>query len=148
LSAAGESRPLRLVLDTNVVVAGLLWNGPPRQLMDFAITAAPRLFTSPVLLQELARVLAYPKFATRMESPGFTVEDLLKIYMTIVSVVIPDSVPRAVQRDADDDQVIAAAIAAQADMIVTGDDDLLSLRNYRGIPIVTAREAIERVKVV
>jgi uncharacterized protein len=148
LSAAGESRPLRLVLDTNVVVAGLLWNGPPRQLMGFANTAMPRLFTSPVLLQELARVLAYPKFANRIESSGFTVENLLKIYMTIVSVVIPDSVPRAVQRDADDDQVIAAAIAAQADMIVTGDDDLLSLRNYHGIPIVTAREAIERLKVV
>lgn len=68
MSASAHSRqpPLRLVLDTNIVVAGLLWNGPPRRLIEWAIEGkAVELFSSPVLLDELAHTLGYSKFAGR-----------------------------------------------------------------------------------
>lgn len=48
--------PLRLVLDTNIVIAGLLWSGPPRHLLDLAIDEAVTLYSSPVLLDELAPI--------------------------------------------------------------------------------------------
>ena len=60
-------------------------------------------------------------------------------------MVEPAIVPRVV-RDADDDQVIAAALAAQADLIVSGDDDLLAIGSYQGIRILTAAEALRRVE--
>ena len=54
-ASAGAHRPLRLVLDTNIVVAGFLWSGPPRRLIEWAIEgAAVELFSSPVLLDELS----------------------------------------------------------------------------------------------
>lgn len=56
----------RLVLDTNVVVAGLLWLGPPRRLIDQAIERRFELCSSTVLIDELTRTLGYPKFAQRM----------------------------------------------------------------------------------
>lgn len=69
-------------------------------------------------------------------------EDLRKIAI----VVVPASVPRVVPTDADDDQVLAAALAATADLIASGDRrDLLPLGSYEGIPIVTAAQALQRL---
>ncbi len=55
--------PLRLVLDTNVVVAGLLWSGPPRRLLEAAIEGEVQLFSSEVLLSELVQTLGYRSLA-------------------------------------------------------------------------------------
>ena len=61
-SAHPPQLPLRLVLDTNIVAAGLLWNGPPRRLIEWAIEGgAVEIFSSPVLLDELAHTLGYSK---------------------------------------------------------------------------------------
>ena len=72
--AAPVHRPLRLVLDTNVVVAGLLWNGPPRRLIELAIEGdAVELFSSTVLLDELAHTLGYSKFSARIATFGTSI---------------------------------------------------------------------------
>lgn len=57
---------------------------------------------------------------------------------------MPRHVPK-VSRDPDDDQVLACALAAQADLIVSGDADLLDLKSFQGIPILTAARAVERI---
>jgi putative PIN family toxin of toxin-antitoxin system len=59
---------MRLVLDTNVAIAGLLWSGPPNRLINLAIDEAVQLSSSPVLLDELAETLRHPKFAKRIRS--------------------------------------------------------------------------------
>lgn len=144
---ASAHQPLRLVLDTNVVVAGLLWNGPPRQLIEWAIEGeAVELFTSPVLLDELTHTLGYSKFAARIESFGTRIAALVTQYTALVSLVMPANVPRVVADDADDDHVIAAAAAARAEWIVTGDrKHLLPIGTHQGIAIVTAREVVDRI---
>lgn len=145
--AASAHQPLRLVLDTNVVVAGLLWSGPPRRLLEFASDGeAVELFSSPALLDELAHTLAYAKFAARIQAHGSSLERLLAQYTALVSLVIPPGVPRVVANDADDDHVIAAAVAARAELIVTGDKKhLLPIGQHQGTAIVTASEAVQRI---
>jgi putative PIN family toxin of toxin-antitoxin system len=137
------SQPLRLVLDTNIVVAGLLWNGPPRRLLEAAIAGEVELFSSAVLLDELAHTLGYAKFAARIDSFGTSIAALVAQYTALVSLVAPASVPRVVANDADDDHVVAAAVAARAELIVTGDRKHLG--SHQGIAIVTAREVVERL---
>jgi putative PIN family toxin of toxin-antitoxin system len=139
--------PLRLVLDTNIVVAGLLWNGPPRRLIEWAIDGtAVELFSSPVLLHELARTLGYSKFAGRTQAFATSIEALVAQYTMLVSLVTPVSLPRVVADDADDDHVIAAAVAARAELIVTGDrKHLLPIGSHQGIAIITAREVVDRL---
>ncbi len=67
---------------------------------------------------------------------------MLTDYVASVEIVVPTHIP-AVARDPDDDQVIACALAANADAIVSGYNDLLVLGNYRSIRILSAREALE-----
>lgn len=145
--AGSAHRPLRLVLDTNVVVAGLLWRGPPQRLIELAIEGeAVELFSSPLLLDELAHTLGYAKFASRLRTFGTGIEALIAQYTALVSSVAPATVPRVVANDADDDHVIAAAVAARAELIVTGDrKHLLPIGSHRGIAIVTAREVVDRL---
>ncbi len=137
---------MRLVLDTNVVFSALLWRGKPYQLLD-ALSRRPDvyLFSSPALLEELADVLARPLAVERLALIGTTVNEVLALYRTVVEVVEPALAPRVV-RDADDDRVIAAALAAHAAFIVSGDDDLLSISSYQGIRIINAAEALRRIE--
>ena len=75
--------------------------------------------------------------------PQGIVDDLRRLAV----IVVPTDVPRVVPTDPDDDQVIAAAVAGQADLIASGDKrDLLPLGSFQGIPIVTAREAVQRLE--
>ena len=144
--AAPARQPVRLVLDTNVVVTGLLWTGPPRRLVEMDIGGlvfSP--YSSPVLIDELARTLAYPKFASRIVSFGTSIDGLVAQYAALVSLVSPSATPRIVFADADDDHVIAAAVAAQAQLIVTGDrKHLLPIGSHQGIAIIAVREALDR----
>lgn len=147
--ADSAHQPLRLVLDTNVVVAGLQWNGPPRRLLEAVIAAEVELFSSAVLLDELAHTLGYPKFAARIERFGTSIAALVAQYTALVTLVATGSVPRVVADDADDDHVIAAAVAARAELIVTGDrKHLPPIGSHQGIAIVTAREVVDRLEAI
>lgn len=136
---------MRLVLDTNIVVSALIWGGLPRQLLELAQDEHVTLFTSSTLLDELADVLAREKFAALLESQAITPAFLMQRYGMLATLVKPRAIERIV-RDADDDVVIATALAAQADMIVTGDKDLLVLHPYEGIPILDASAALQHLQ--
>jgi len=137
---------VRIVLDTNVVLSALLWRGMPYRLLDaIRSRGEARLFTSPALLDELADVLTRPSATKRLAVIGKAAREVLTDYVDAVEVVEPEHVPRVVPNDADDDQVIAAALAAGADWIVSGDADLLSMGSHQGIPIITAALAMEQI---
>jgi putative PIN family toxin of toxin-antitoxin system len=129
---------MRAVADTNVVVSGLLWQGPPRRVLDLARAGTLELFTSPALLVELEDVLGRRKFARRLQAAGVDPRDLVLGYAALARVVVPTEKPAAVPEDPDDDEVVACAMAARAEIIVSGDRHLRNLGTFRGIRIVTA----------
>ena len=127
---------MRLVLDTNVVVSGLLWHGPPRQILDAAGAGRASLFTSPALLGELQDVLNRPKFAKRLADAGITAEALLLGYAALAALVQPADIGPVVVADPDDDAVLAVAAAARADAVASGDPHLLQFGQFQWIPIL------------
>jgi putative PIN family toxin of toxin-antitoxin system len=127
---------MRAVADTNVVVSGLLWQGPSKRVLDWARGGRVELFTSPALLLELEEVLQRKKFARRLAAAGVVVNDLVLGYAALARVVRPPSIPLTVKADPDDDIVLACALKARADAVVSGDNHLLSLGEFQGIPIV------------
>ena len=103
------------VLDTNVVIPGLLWNGPPRSLLVRATEGDDFILaTSPMLIDELVGTLSLPRFRRRMAEAGQSTEALVAAYRDATTLVSPLAVPRVVSDDIDDDHVIAAAVAARA----------------------------------
>lgn len=133
---------MRIVADTNIVLSGLLWQGPPRQLLDLARERKVSLYTSVTLLAELAEVIAREKFTERVRAAGLSAAELVQDYERLAELVNPEPLPAPVSRDPDDDHVLACALAAKAEIIVSGDKDLLDLKACQGIPIRTASDAL------
>ena len=132
---------MRVVLDTNTALSGLVWGGPPGVLMDAARDGRIRLFSSVPLIAELQGVLSRHKFSRILQSHGLSVANLVDGYTALVEIVEPTMIPPTILRDPDDDIVLATALAARADIIVSGDKDLIDLQRFRNIEIVTAASA-------
>lgn len=136
---------MRLVLDTNTALSGLLWGGTPGRLIDAAEASQVDLASSAALLAELQGVLSREKFAKQLAKRGITVADVFDGYAALVTLVAPAAIGPTITRDPADDQVLAAALAAQAELIVSGDAHLLDLKSFQGIEIVTAAIAVEHI---
>jgi putative PIN family toxin of toxin-antitoxin system len=133
---------MRGVADTNILVSGLLWHGPPRDVLDAARAGHLSLFTTAALLAELQDVLGRPKFAERLKRAGVTADELVVGYAALTTFVQPAAIEPVITADPDDDAVLACAITARANLIVSGDPHLLQLRDYQGIRILTAAQLL------
>jgi putative PIN family toxin of toxin-antitoxin system len=137
---------MRIVADTNVIVSGLLWHGPSRQLLNAARQGTVELFTSGALLAELEEVLQREKFIKRLTAAQVQPRDLVTGYAALATVVQPAQIAPVVLCDPDDDEVIACAVTAAAVNIVSGDRDLLALKRHQEIEIVRVAEFIARIR--
>ena len=124
----------------------MVWGGTPFRLLQAAADGDIELYTSPALLAELLEVLAREHLASRLSRQRSSIEQALDFYGELAISVSPSSTPRAVPGDVDDDHVIAAAVSARADLVVSGDKHLLSMGRHEGIAIVTAAEAVRRIE--
>jgi len=126
---------VRLVLDTNTVISGLLWKGPRHALLTAAREDPNTLpHSSPRLLAELADVLGRRKPGAAVSAGGESPEALFQRFLLVVNIVVPAPIAPVVIADPDD-HVLACAVAAGAELIVSGDSDLLDLKAYQGTPL-------------
>ena len=130
----------RVVLDTNVIVSGIVFGGKPRKVLQLALNGSLSAYLSPDMLRELQDVLARPKFRLSAEFVHMIVEAI----QSITAMVFPKKVVAVVAADPDDDAVIACAVAAEADFIITGDPHLLPLTSYRHIRIVSPANYLDQ----
>jgi len=137
---------VHLVLDTNTVISGLLWHGTPGKLIEAAQAKSISLYTSAPLLAELHGVLTRRKFARQLEARALNIAQVFDGYAALATIVTPAIIAPAVPNDLTDDAVLACALAAQAELIVSGDAHLLNLGAYQGIPIVTAARTLRNIE--
>jgi putative PIN family toxin of toxin-antitoxin system len=136
---------VRTVLDTNVVASALLWGGTPERLIEAAGDGALELFTSEALLAELAGILGRAKFAALLRRKNLQAAEIVARYRELAETVDAPALEEAALRDPDDAAVLACAVAARADAMVTGDGDLHALGDYRGIPVLSPAQALRRI---
>lgn len=135
---------MKVVLDTNIFLSGWLWGGLPDSVLKLGEEHLIDVCASEVLLNELQATLSRDKFRSKLQMLGVTVNDLMAGVREVVAVYPISDIDVPELRDPNDNMILATAIAAGAEAIVTGDRDLLVLQEYEGIPIVTAREFLER----
>lgn len=136
---------MKLVVDTNILVSAFLWQGTPGRLVEMAGEKECFLFTSRVLLDELADVLQRKKLAKQVQATGLSAAQLLRHYQKLATTVTARRLAQQVSRDPDDDAVLACALAARAELIVSGDADLLVLKQFQGMRIVTPAQAVKLI---
>ncbi|MDR1323141.1 MAG: putative toxin-antitoxin system toxin component, PIN family [Candidatus Margulisbacteria bacterium] len=129
---------MKIVVDTNILVSAIFFDGLPEKLVDLILTKVVTIVVSHDLLQEYAATIQnmYGKLAKTRKR--FSLAPLLKY-----SSKIKPTSKIQICRDKDDNKFIDCAVDGNCEYIVSGDKDLLSLRNYQNINIVTVRDFLK-----
>jgi len=137
---------MKVALDTNVIISGLLWPGMPNKLLKLAKIGNLQLCTSPALLKELSNVLREDKFLHRIVILNATVEELIAGLLELVEIFPDKIILPIVKADPDDDRVLSCALISGAKYIITGDSHLLNLKKWSDISILTPRQFLSHIK--
>jgi uncharacterized protein len=125
---------MKIVLDSNIIIAAFASRGLCSSLFELCLDRHV-LLCNEFILTEVTRVLS-----TKLKMPSAAVSEIRSWLERICSIEPVEPLRLPVCRDPDDDAILSLAVSAQADFIVTGDDDLLSLKKFEAIPILTPRE--------
>ena len=138
---------MRVVVDTNVAVSGLLWDGPPNDILKWARDGFVVLLACQESVKELQRILQYKRFQARLSMLGMSADEVSAYYMNLVRFVPnPKEVPKVIREDPFDNLFLALASEGKAQLVVTGDHHLLRLGRHMEIEIVTPHEACKVIE--
>jgi putative PIN family toxin of toxin-antitoxin system len=131
--------PLRIVLDTNVLISAIGWDGPERETIRKAINGDYTIIISQNILNEFFGVISRDKFSFIKRAD---IGRFLMIIIEIFEIVETKTKVHLIEDDPDDNMVIECAIDGEADMIISGDVHLLRLGEVGNIKIISSRELI------
>jgi len=129
---------LRIVLDSNVIISAFLFGGQPARIVGYVLDGSLQCFVSMAIFDEIQDVLQRPKFGLSAEQALAFIEELHNLCW----LVTPTTRVRAIRTDPDDNRVLECALAADADMIISGDSHLLNLGQWQDIRILSPAEFI------
>ena len=137
---------MRIVIDTNIWVSGLLWRGPAWRLLRMAEDGQVEICIAPAMLLELAEVLGYERLQPRLATLGETADELVAFALNVSTPLDVSRGPvTLVANDPDDDIFLACAVAAGASYVVTADRHLLRMATHEAIPIVSLDEFLNQL---
>jgi len=129
----------KLVLDTNILISALGWEGKPRDIFKKVLNKEYELILSHKQMIEIKRVMDYPKF-------NFTYEQKSRFLTILVEAAILVKTSdrlNVIYEDPDDNIILESAVDNGADYLITGDDHLLKLKQYKNVKILTASQFFE-----
>lgn len=130
---------MRIVLDTNVLISGVFFSGPPSKILDACFTGQHELAVSPEIIEEYSRVGT--GFSGNDPHPDFA--RFLGMIVGVALLVSPQAASEAICADSDDDKFFHCALASGATHIVSGDKHLLAVSGHGGITVIRPREFMD-----
>lgn len=138
---------IRACLDANILISGLISDkGAPYQILTVLSRNNFKLITSLEIIDEIEQVLNYPKIKNACTLSPDEIKRLMILVRKYSYKCRSASTLKIIESDPDDDKFLHAAIQGKAHLIVSVDKHLLSLGHFQGIPIVTPRQFIDRIK--
>ena len=131
---------MKIVIDTNVLISGIFWSGPPSKILHawqqekFELALTPQIFEE---YQRVAKIL-YKQY------PRIEITSIIDLIARNAIIYEPLGKNITISRDPDDDKFIHCALAADAKYIISGDNDLLVLKNYFDIEIITPYQFVNK----
>ncbi|MBF0245133.1 MAG: putative toxin-antitoxin system toxin component, PIN family [Planctomycetes bacterium] len=129
----------RIVLDTNVIISGFLFGGPPARILDLTLRREVQGYTSVSILDEVRDVLLRPKFSLSPEQVQILIGELHDLFR----VVQAGNKLRAVIADPGDDMILECALAADAELVISGDSHLLDIGRWQKTLILSPSAFLE-----
>lgn len=136
---------VKAVLDTNVLISGVIASGYSAKILDAARREEIKLVTSIHMLEEFSDVISRRRITRKYPKVTEDAETLLDFFRAFAEFVSGVPEENQISPDRDDDFVLACAVDGKADYIVSGDPHLLDLKSYKKIPVLTPREFAELV---
>ena len=136
----GQGPLVRVVLDTNALVSALLFTGTTSELVSLWQRGAITVLLSREILEEYLRVLAYPEFQL---SEGEIKELIEEELLPFVQIIKPGLRVHVIKRDPSDNKFLECAVAGKADVVISGDKELLAIRHYRQVRIHTPSQFLK-----
>lgn len=131
---------IKLILDTNVFISGIFWSGPPAKILDAWHGKKIKIVCSLEILDEYSRVADI----LSVKYPSIDIAPFINLVIREGELFTPIKLKTSVSRDPDDDKFIAVALAANCHLIVSGDNDLLSVTGYQEIEIINPNEFVKK----
>ena len=130
---------MKIVIDSNVFISSFFYGGNPRKVFDRVTNGLDDLYISDEILIEIASVMSRPKFDVTKQK----IEEYIKIIEYFSLKIIPQKIIETIVRDKADHIIIQCAYESNAKFIVTGDNDLLVLKEYENIQIVNPKQYLD-----
>lgn len=134
---------MKVVLDTNVIISALFWEGKPADVMRRVEAGEVEMCLSAEILEEVEWVLVRDKLKVPLKRSGQRVEKIVNKVYSMAHIVNPRVKVNRIKTDPEDNKFLECALECKADYIVSGDRHLLDLGEFSGIKIVTATEFLE-----
>jgi putative PIN family toxin of toxin-antitoxin system len=132
---------VRIVLDTNVLISGIFFAGPPGRILDAWSDNRVQIAASPEILEEYRRVVE----ELGRKYPQVQAQPILDVLITTCEICLASPLEEQVCSDPNDDMFLACAIAAGIGTVVSGDKGLLSVSGFRGIQVVKPKAFVDKI---
>jgi putative PIN family toxin of toxin-antitoxin system len=130
---------VRVILDTNVVISGVFFTGPPYHILKAWRDGTVHIVVSPEIIEEYQRVGS----VLAKQFPGIDIDPILTLFAAEAELIVVPPLPEPVCDDPDDDKFLACALASKTQIIISGDKGLLRVSGYRGIEVIRPRTFVD-----
>ena len=132
---------MKIVLDSNIFVSSFYWAGNPRKVFERVTNGLDELYITDEILKEIISVMSRAKFDTDIDE----IEEYIKIIENYSEKLSSKNTPELLSRDKNDNKILQCGFDGNVDFIITGDNDLLVLKEYKKIKIVKPKNYLELV---
>jgi len=137
---------MRIVLDTNVLVSATFWSGDSLRIMELVADKKVKLIICLSIISECMKIINSDEILYKKTQKKLSDKKIVRAVIQETSVImVPTKKLSIVKEDPDDNKIIGCALSGKADYIITKDNHLLKIKNYKGIKIVTPKEFLKTI---
>ena len=136
---------MKVVLDTNVIISGLLWKGNVNEIFKLYLDNKISICSNQSILEEVNKVLQYPRIKKVLDKYEQNPADIFNKFKKITRIYPEITIKNIIKEDPSDDKFIACAISSKSKIIISGDKHLLKLKKFKDIIIFTPTKFLQEI---